>query len=79
MQKLLTAKEAADIFRLNTFTIYEWARSGRIPAVRVGRAVRFSPAALAALVEGAEVVPPQELPPRVARRSARQRGKNVRP
>jgi excisionase family DNA binding protein len=44
---LLTAKEAAEDFRIPQKTIEYYARSGQIPKVQMGRHLRFSPIALA--------------------------------
>lgn len=43
MNRLLTAKEAGHILRLNVFTVYDMARDGRLPTVRLGRGIRFRP------------------------------------
>lgn len=37
----MTVKELADYLRLNELTIYKKVKLGEIPAVKVGRAVRF--------------------------------------
>jgi excisionase family DNA binding protein len=39
--QLLTASEVADLLRLPVSTIYELARTGRLPFLRIGRAMRF--------------------------------------
>jgi excisionase family DNA binding protein len=41
-QQLLTADEVADLLRLPTSTVYDLTRTGRLPHLRIGRAVRFS-------------------------------------
>ena len=38
---LMTVKEAAAYLKLNPVTVREWARSGRIPAFKIGRDWRF--------------------------------------
>jgi len=38
----LTAHEVADLLRLPVSTVYELARTGRLPHLRIGRALRFS-------------------------------------
>jgi len=40
-EKLLTAEEVSEILRLSTWQVYELARQGAIPHVRIGRLVRF--------------------------------------
>ena len=49
-QKLLKVAEAADVLSVSPFTLYTWARSGRVPVVKLGKALRFRPEDLAALV-----------------------------
>lgn len=41
-QQLLTADEVADLLRLPTSTVYDLTRTGRLPHLRIGRAIRFS-------------------------------------
>ena len=41
-RQLLTAEEVADLLRLPVSTIYDLARTGRLPHLRIGRALRFS-------------------------------------
>jgi excisionase family DNA binding protein len=40
--RLLTAEEVAELLRLPVSTIYDLARTGRLPQLRIGRALRFS-------------------------------------
>jgi len=40
--QLLTAEEVADLLRLPVSTIYDLARTGRLPNLKIGRALRFS-------------------------------------
>lgn len=40
--QLLTAREVAELLRLPVSTVYELARTGRLPYLRIGRAMRFS-------------------------------------
>lgn len=40
--QLLTAEEVAELLRLAVSTIYDLARTGRLPHLRIGRALRFS-------------------------------------
>jgi excisionase family DNA binding protein len=39
--RLLTPTEVAELLCLPASTVYELARSGRLPCLRIGRAVRF--------------------------------------
>lgn len=50
---LSTAKEIAEILGVSTWTVYDWSRSGRIPAIRATpRVVRFDADAVLAALEG---------------------------
>ena len=40
--QLLTADEVATLLRLPVSTIYDLARTGRLPHLKIGRALRFS-------------------------------------
>ncbi len=40
--QLLTAREVAELLRLPVSTVYELARTERLPHLRIGRALRFS-------------------------------------
>ena len=51
---LFTSKEAAKALCISERTLYALAKAGEIPAVRVGRAVRYDPADLRAWVESAK-------------------------
>lgn len=44
--RLLTAKETAEILKVALPRVYELARAGMIPCVRMGRQIRFDQAAL---------------------------------
>lgn len=55
-ERLVNAKALAVRLSLPISCIYEYARNGRIPSVRAGKHVRFSPpAVLAALSDTAQV------------------------
>jgi len=41
MQEVMTAKQLADYLQVNELTIYKRVRLGIIPAVKMGRALRF--------------------------------------
>lgn len=44
----IDADTAAELLGVNVFTLYRWVREGRVPAIRLGRSVRFRVAALEA-------------------------------
>ena len=50
MKLLLTADQVAQILQLSKARVYEDARRGIIPSVRIGRLVRFSEEALDAWI-----------------------------
>jgi len=43
LPKLLTYKEAAEILGLSDQTLRQWVSGERIPFIKLGKAVRFSP------------------------------------
>lgn len=47
-EKLQTVSvaRAAEVLGVHPWTLYRWAREGRIPAIKLGRSVRFRVAAL---------------------------------
>jgi putative molybdopterin biosynthesis protein len=51
---LYTSKQAAAALCISERTLYALAKSGELPAVRVGRAVRYDPADLRAWLESAK-------------------------
>jgi excisionase family DNA binding protein len=42
MSELLTVQEAAELLRVNPFTLYSWVSKRRIPYVKVGRKTLFN-------------------------------------
>lgn len=51
MEKLLRAGEVADILAIATSTVYQLAREGKLPCVKVQSSVRFRPADIQAWLE----------------------------
>jgi len=41
MEKYLTAKQVAKYLQVKPLTVYQWARTNKIPAVKIGRIWRF--------------------------------------
>ncbi len=57
--KILLADEIAKILRVPKGRIYELARQGKLPAVRIGRQIRFREDAVEAWLSGLEEKPSQ--------------------
>ena len=57
MKTLLRADQVAALLQVSRWRVYDLARQGVLPSVRIGRAVRFDPDALAVFISrgGAEV------------------------
>ncbi|MEA3453436.1 MAG: helix-turn-helix domain-containing protein [Candidatus Caldatribacteriota bacterium] len=41
MDEYLTAKQVARYLQVKPLTVYQWARTNKIPAVKIGRIWRF--------------------------------------
>lgn len=54
MEPLMTVREAAQVLGLKPWTVGEWARVGKLPCVKLGRAVRFKPEAIREFIAAAE-------------------------
>lgn len=54
-RKLLTAREAAAILQVSERSLYNYSRRGELPAVRMGRSVRYDPIDLWRFVESSKV------------------------
>jgi excisionase family DNA binding protein len=52
VSKLLRVNEVADLLAVQPWRIYELVRQDRLPAVRLGRQIRFHPAELDAWMKG---------------------------
>ena len=50
-EPLLNLREAAEWLRVSSRKVWQLTRDGSLPAIRIGRALRFSPADLEALTE----------------------------
>ena len=42
MPEYLTAKQVAEYLQVKPLTIYQWAREGKIPSIKIGRVWRFN-------------------------------------
>jgi excisionase family DNA binding protein len=51
MENFLTAEEVAELLKLSPYTIREYAKDGKIPAIKFGRMWRFSPQAIKKWIE----------------------------
>ena len=52
VKRLLRADEVARVLAISPWRVYDLARRRLLPAVRIGRSIRFDPDAIAQLVEG---------------------------
>lgn len=52
MPEYLTAKQVAENLQVKPLTIYQWARDGKIPAIKIGRVWRFHKEAIDKFLEG---------------------------
>jgi excisionase family DNA binding protein len=59
-ETLLTPSEAARVLAVTKTRLYRLVGAGVIPTVRLGRSLRFSPAALEALIRSERVEPRPE-------------------
>ena len=57
IEGLLTVREASQILRINRYLIYRLARDRDLPAIRVGRMVRFRPEDLREWIEKHRTIP----------------------
>ena len=51
---LLTARQAARVLTISARTLWSLTKDGQIPAVRIGRAVRYDPADLRRWIDRAK-------------------------
>jgi excisionase family DNA binding protein len=51
LKRLVSAEVIADMFDVPRYRIYELTRARKLPAVRIGRTVRFDPDRIAAWIE----------------------------
>ena len=51
LSTLLTRAEVAGLMQVTEHTVDKWCREGRLPRIRVARAVRFRPEDVAALID----------------------------
>jgi excisionase family DNA binding protein len=58
VNEVLTADEVAALLRMKRSWVYAAARSGELPHVRLGRAVRFRRSAIDAYLDRLEAAPP---------------------
>ncbi|MGO8880652.1 MAG: helix-turn-helix domain-containing protein [Desulfomonilaceae bacterium] len=48
MEQLLTSRELQSLLRITRYTVFKWAREKKMPCIRLGKEVRFSPSAIEA-------------------------------
>lgn len=71
MKRLLTASEVAEYLSVDPSTVHRWARAGVLPALRIGRVVRFDPDHLPGVQTVGTPTPPEPSRPASPDRSAR--------
>jgi excisionase family DNA binding protein len=54
LSTLLTRADVAELMQVSEHTVDRWCREGRLPRIRVARAVRFRGEDVAALIDRAE-------------------------
>ncbi len=52
VSEVMTVSEVAEYLRVNPQTVYRKAKAGELPAVRIGRAIRFRRSELEAWLKG---------------------------
>ena len=52
VSEVMTVTEVAEYLRVNPQTVYRKAKAGELPAVRIGRAIRFRRSELEAWLKG---------------------------
>jgi excisionase family DNA binding protein len=50
VEKLMNAKDVAAVLKLSRSTVYKLVNSGKLPTIRIGGALRFSPSAIEAWI-----------------------------
>jgi excisionase family DNA binding protein len=59
MDELLTTRELSELLKVSEQTIKIWARSGRVPALKVGAVWRFEKGAVLEVFRKAQVNKPE--------------------
>ncbi len=52
LERLLTARELADVLGMAPATVLDWHEAGRIPSFKIGTAVRFRASEVEAWLDG---------------------------
>ena len=52
MPKLYDTRDVAEILRVKPSTIYTWVDQGKIPHIRIGRLIRFTPEKIDGFLQG---------------------------
>lgn len=50
--KMMTAQDVAEALSVSTNAVYQWAKCGRLPSVKLGRSVRFAPKIVNQILSG---------------------------
>lgn len=55
LERLLTARELAELLGLSAGTVLDWFEAGRLPGFKLGRSVRFRASEVEVLLEAQRV------------------------
>lgn len=64
-ERLLTAREVAELLGFSASTILDWFESGRLPGFKLGRAVRFRLSEIEEFIEQSRAKPKSRATERV--------------
>jgi len=59
-EKIMTVEEVAEYLRVRPSSVYEWAKTGKMPAAKVGRLWRFHREEIDAWVRNGGLQAPQD-------------------
>jgi len=57
VEQFYTVRTLADRLAITPLTVYRLVRQGKIPALKIGKSIRFDPAAVDAFLESVRVGP----------------------
>ena len=63
IRNFYTVKELAALLAVKPITIYRMVERGQLPAIRIGKSLRFDPADIETFLDRIRINPPPEGPP----------------